>query len=87
MFPVCLWEIVRPLALRECNVEDQIVETTETLPAGAATDDVLATTVAHPAGTSFPRLLQALRMERLLLRRSGRVLVRTRRSMRRAFRR
>ncbi len=30
---------------------------------------------------------QALRMERLLLRRSGRVLVRTRRSMRRAFRR
>lgn len=64
MFPVCLWEIVRPLAIRECNVEDQIVETTETLPAGAATDDVLATTVAHPAGTSFPRLLQALRMER-----------------------
>ncbi|HYH13395.1 MAG TPA: helix-turn-helix transcriptional regulator [Thermomicrobiales bacterium] len=47
-------------------MEDQIIHRTETPPAGAttSTDDIVSTTVAHPAGTTFPRLLQALRMER-----------------------
>lgn len=48
-------------------MEDQVIHQTETPPSGAVapdTDNVVATTVAHPATTTFPGLLQAMRNER-----------------------
>lgn len=48
-------------------MEDQVIHQSETPPSGAATpgtDNVVATTVAHPVSAAFPGLLQAMRNER-----------------------
>lgn len=46
-------------------MEDQVIHPSETPPAApATTDDVVSTAIADSATMTFPKLLQAMRMER-----------------------
>jgi transcriptional regulator with XRE-family HTH domain len=48
-------------------VEDEVIQQGETPPVGASApsgDEVLATTVAHPAAVAFPALLEGYRVQR-----------------------
>jgi transcriptional regulator with XRE-family HTH domain len=54
-------------APQECAVEDQVIHQSESPPAEAPprpADDVVSTAVAHPSATTFPGVLQAMRMAR-----------------------